>query len=319
MSYRNTSLFGAAFLAVLTCTAGAQNEKQPDSSKAKAAPVASSGRAAGIARASDVVGTNIIDAADKGFGEVKDILFCGETGEAVLIIERDAGNDLIAAPLALFSARVDDKTVPAKDGAVGDPVATLKVDKLIIASGADKLATAPVIADKDKLSSLDDAWWDRFATNYGLPTKAERMADPAKDRDPAGREKDGTVSASKGEHGTGMVCVEKLIGQDVKTTGGEDIGDVKDIALDLGTSKVAYVVISTGGVMGVGSALHGVTVDALLPDAEHKYVTLNTDKTVLDRTQGIDIDKLPTRPNLQVGAAKPSSTDRGEKDGVTPR
>ena len=38
---------------------------------------------------------------------------------------------------------------------------------------------------------------------------------------------------------------------------------------------------------------------------------IETIKATLERTTGIDIDRLPARPNFEVGAIAPASVDRG--------
>jgi sporulation protein YlmC with PRC-barrel domain len=43
-----------------------------------------------------------------------------------------------------------------------------------------------------------------------------------------------------------------LIGKDVRNPQGEDLGDIKDVIVDLNNSRVHYIVLSFGGIMGVG-------------------------------------------------------------------
>jgi len=115
------------------------------------------------------------------------------------------------------------------------------------------------------------------------------------------------------------VCLKAYIGQTVKTIAGEELGAVNDVAVDLSNGKLAYVVITTGGALGMGTTLHGVRIDALQPDATHKFVTLNTDKATLERTTGIDIDKLPAKPSLEVTMAAPGGAGRSEPESPTRR
>src|SRR5207249_10492253 len=53
-----------------------------------------------------------------------------------------------------------------------------------------------------------------------------------------------TTSAS----GAVYVQISKLIGTKVKALAGEDIGVIKDVVLDRNTGRMAYTVLSAGGV-----------------------------------------------------------------------
>jgi sporulation protein YlmC with PRC-barrel domain len=250
----------------------------------------------------------VVDGSDKAVGQVKDII-AFDTGRLVVLIERASDDMLVAAPMSTLKARLTEKSDKAdksdttdkpdkadrsKVDTKGDGMAameTAKVDRFVFDS-TTTLATAPVVADRNK---IDQAWWTAFGEHYAL--KAAGKADTTQKN---------------------AVCLAALIGQDVKSAAGEVIGDVKDVAVDLADGTAAYVVISTGGVMGAGSALHGVRIDALRQDADHKFVTLQSDKATLERMTGINIDRLPTRGSFEVGAAVPTSTDRDAPAHSTP-
>ena len=328
MPHRDSILMGALICA-LTCTAAAQDSQpgKADPAAPRATPVATTGNPQGIARASDFIGKNIVDGSGKTVGEIKDLIACGQSGELIALVERDSDDKLVGVPMGTLSARVkggapDKDAVDTNDDGKDDALAadTVKVDEFVLLAD-QKFATAPIVPDKDK---IDPAWWPAFAKHYDIKLQdakaardpAGRESDPAKakERDPAGKE-----TAATSDPGHDALCVEKLIGQDVKTASGEDIGDVKDVAVNLKDGKIAYVVISTGGAMGIGNTFHGVRIGALKQDAERKFVTLPTDKATLEHTAGIDIDHLPAHPSFEVSAATPSSIDRGEKERVTPR
>lgn len=48
------------------------------------------------------------------------------------------------------------------------------------------------------------------------------------------------------------------VGKDVKNEAGEKIGSVKDFALDSDSGRIVYVIVSSGGVMGMGDKLYAV-------------------------------------------------------------
>src|SRR5919109_5123586 len=70
----------------------------------------------------------------------------------------------------------------------------------------------------------------------------------------------------------------KIIGMDVENAKGEDLGEIKDLVIDFDKGQIAYVVIGSGGVLGVGDTLHAVPWKSLkLNDKMDKFV-INVDK-----------------------------------------
>jgi sporulation protein YlmC with PRC-barrel domain len=82
-------------------------------------------------------------------------------------------------------------------------------------------------------------------------------------------------------------------GTDVKSPAGEDLGDIKDLMIDLTTGRVAYAVVSFGGLLGIGSKLFAVPLQALKQDAVNKCFTLDTTKEALEQAHGFDNDSWP--------------------------
>lgn len=82
-------------------------------------------------------------------------------------------------------------------------------------------------------------------------------------------------------------------GADVKSPTGENLGDIKDLMIDLNTGRVAYAVVSFGGLLGIGSKLFAVPMQALKQDAANKCFTLDTTKAALEEAHGFDNDNWP--------------------------
>lgn len=304
MTVRNSTLLGAALLA-LTGTAMAQ-AKPPVTQPASQDRVAAIVHPAGIARASVLVGKHVLDDAGKNVGEVKDFIAC-DSGDLIVLVERHADDKLVGVPMSALSPRAAAAAPHSPNDAPASPAAaTAAVDGFSIAADA-RFAVAPVIADR---KAMDPAWWTAYGEHYGIKDLARH--ETAGDKAPTAMQAAGHA---------GAVCVVQLFGQDVKSAAGEDLGDVKDVAISLADGKVAYVVISTGAnVLGMNSTLHGVRFASLVPDTERKFLTLQTDKATLARTTGIDLDRLPARPNFEVpAAAAPLGRARTEKSGDSPR
>jgi len=72
-----------------------------------------------------------------------------------------------------------------------------------------------------------------------------------------------------------------LIGMDVRNAQNEKLGEIKDLAVDLHTGKVAYVVLSVGGFLGIGDKYVAIPPDAFTLAPDQEKLVLNADKAKL--------------------------------------
>lgn len=100
---------------------------------------------------------------------------------------------------------------------------------------------------------------------------------------------------SDGNRGPGpqLMGANTLVGNDVYNTKLEDLGDIKDIMLDMQSGRVSYAVVSFGGFLGMGEKLFAVPWQALKLDTENKRFTLDVDKQRLESAPGFDKDNWP--------------------------
>ena len=96
-------------------------------------------------------------------------------------------------------------------------------------------------------------------------------------------------------HGPGphLMGADTLIGNDVFNRDGEDLGDIKEIMLDMRSGRIAYAVMSFGGFMGVGEKLFAVPWAALKLDTENKRFTLDVNRERLEGAPGFDKNQWP--------------------------
>ena len=90
------------------------------------------------------------------------------------------------------------------------------------------------------------------------------------------------------DSGSALMRADTLVGYDVYNTEGQDLGDIKDIMLNVFDGKVSYAVLEFGGFLGIGEKLFAVPWDALKLDSENKRFTLNIDKERLENAPGFD-------------------------------
>ena len=93
--------------------------------------------------------------------------------------------------------------------------------------------------------------------------------------------------------GPSLMGANTLLGNDVYNADDEDLGDIKEFMLDMATGKVAYAVLSFGGILGMGDKLFAVPWAALKLDTENKRFTLNVPKASLKDAPGFNQDRWP--------------------------
>jgi len=72
-----------------------------------------------------------------------------------------------------------------------------------------------------------------------------------------------------------------LIGMDVRNSQNEKLGEIRDIVLDLHSGKVAYMVVSVGGFLGIGDKYVAVPAHAFSETPDQERLVLNADKAKL--------------------------------------
>ena len=72
-----------------------------------------------------------------------------------------------------------------------------------------------------------------------------------------------------------------IIGMEVKNNQNEKLGKVNDLAVDVESGRIVYVILSTGGFIGIGDTLHAVPPGALHHDVANKTLQLDADKAKL--------------------------------------
>lgn len=84
-----------------------------------------------------------------------------------------------------------------------------------------------------------------------------------------------------------------LRGKSVVNPQGENLGTIKDIALDLETGGIAYAVLSFGGFLNAGSRLHAIPWEALRFDSSGDRIVLDIPKERLENAPGFDEGQWP--------------------------
>ena len=101
--------------------------------------------------------------------------------------------------------------------------------------------------------------------------------------------------SNKGHKGPGpeLMGAETLIGDHVHNLKNEHLGEIKEIMLDMRTGKIAYAVMSSGGVLSIGEKLFAVPWAGADARHRHKRFTMDVDKAPIDNAPGFDTDNWP--------------------------
>ena len=103
--------------------------------------------------------------------------------------------------------------------------------------------------------------------------------------------------ANTSDHSSGpgpaVMGASTLTGNDVYNRKEENLGSIKEIMLDTHTGNVCYVVLSSGGFLGMGDRLFAVPWGALTLDTVNQCFLLNMDADRIKNAPGFDKDKWP--------------------------
>lgn len=94
--------------------------------------------------------------------------------------------------------------------------------------------------------------------------------------------------------GPRIMAADTLEGDKVMNPQGEDLGDIEHIMIDVPSGRVAYAVLSFGGLFGIGDKLFAIPWSALQLDTDNKCFVLSTPKEKLKQAQGFDQDHWPS-------------------------
>jgi hyperosmotically inducible protein len=82
----------------------------------------------------------------------------------------------------------------------------------------------------------------------------------------------------------------KVIGAEVRNAADEKLGKVEDLAIDLEAGRIVQVILSVGGVLGIGDKLVAVPPSSFSVDSDNK-VRLETDKARLKASEKFDTSR----------------------------
>ena len=99
-----------------------------------------------------------------------------------------------------------------------------------------------------------------------------------------------------------VLSTAAVIGDSVVNRAGETLGKIEELMLDLEKGRVAYAVLSFGGVLGMGEKMYVVPFEALKLDGSREHFTLDIDQNRLKNAPGFDKNHPPQASDRTWGA-----------------
>lgn len=96
---------------------------------------------------------------------------------------------------------------------------------------------------------------------------------------------------------TPLLSTSSLQGTPVVNTTGENLGDIKDLMLDVPNGTVQYAVLDFGGFLGIGDKLFAVPIQAFTLDTNNERLVLDVTKDRLENAPGFDKSDWPSTPD----------------------
>ncbi|MCK9512324.1 MAG: PRC-barrel domain-containing protein [Pigmentiphaga sp.] len=112
-------------------------------------------------------------------------------------------------------------------------------------------------------------------------------------QDPAGADIVGSPPRKLNGPGPQVMAASTLESNDVYNSQGDLLGSIQEIMLDVPHGRIAYAVLSHGGVLGIGDKLYAIPWSALTLDAERKCFLLEASIERLKADKGFDKGDWP--------------------------
>jgi sporulation protein YlmC with PRC-barrel domain len=228
-----------------------------------------------IEKASDLLDKELRSTSGEKLGDIEDLIVNPETGKVAFVVA------------SFDKAGLDDKWRAIPCGAVDLPdhgrFFATNVDR-------ERLRNAPSFTS-NQWPTLTDVNWNRNVyTYYGETPYWERehrhMTESERENRP--RESTGGVPTSLRAQ-----KVTDLMKKNVKNPQNENLGDIKDFAIDPDAGRVAYGVVAFGGFLGMGEKWFAVPMRSLNLSGNAEHFIMNTDKEQLKKAEGFDKDNWP--------------------------
>jgi sporulation protein YlmC with PRC-barrel domain len=220
------------------------------------------------ARLSQIAGAAVLNQAGEPVGQAADLILDLQSRRVVYLVLTTGsllgiGEEAVLMPWDALMVRIDQDQ-----------------QNLVFTSAVaqELIAQAPQVGEISEID-FSDAEWDASHRQYweGVLTEQRQTATPEVEDEPAARSWLG----------------EQLLNLPVFSAGGEEIGRVEEVLFDLEEGEVQYLVVSAGGVLGIGEKWIPTPVSVLEIDPNGEQFTLLADRQHLIDAPNYDLAQLP--------------------------
>lgn len=95
-----------------------------------------------------------------------------------------------------------------------------------------------------------------------------------------------------------IIPTHRLVAYDIVNPNGEDLGQVQDFMLDMAQGRIAFMVVSFGGLLGLTDKWFAIPWEILEWSPEKKKFILNIPREILEKAPGLDKRKWPQEVDL---------------------
>ena len=113
----------------------------------------------------------------------------------------------------------------------------------------------------------------------------------------------------------------EIIGARVENPGGENLGDIQDMVVDLQNQEVRYVVLSHGGILGIGDKLFAYPLSMVeTKSGDEDRLVIDADKERLENAPGFAKNQWPDFADSSYTGRIDQyyGSDSARRDGATP-
>ncbi len=98
-----------------------------------------------------------------------------------------------------------------------------------------------------------------------------------------------------------VLSATTILSDKVVDPAGEELGEMKELMIDLDLGRIAYAVLSFGGILGMGKKLIAIPWEALTLDTDRHVFILAAEKELLERAPAFDNDNWPDNAEYEAG------------------
>ncbi len=133
-----------------------------------------------------------------------------------------------------------------------------------------------------------------MALQLAVAAVAVAQAQDARDRDMTDKDRMVDTTLLDKKVPQGAIRASTLIGTEVYNRQGKHLGEIKDVVLNSDQKKIGYVVLSYGGIAGLGDKLFALPRHMIQYSPAESKAYVDADEQVLRNAPGFDKNKWPT-------------------------